>query len=111
MRGADHCPVLHGFDPVVWSRARQVHAAFQTKRVWVATGLLGVLPYAGDDRFALIMQIKQGKPPVSQARNTAHARFWRYRRLRRPRANPDGNGPLDGARIEPGVRDLMPSPA
>src|SRR5712692_8749792 len=101
MGGADGFPALHSFYPVIRSRTRQVHAAFQTHGARVATGFLSVLSYASNDRFALVMQIKEGKPPVSQTRNAAHARFRRQRRLGRPRANPDGNGPLDGPRIEP----------
>src|SRR2546421_12255743 len=102
MGGADCFPALHGFCPVIWSRACQVQAAFQTKGTGGATGFLSVLPYAGNDRFALVLQIKEGKPPVSQTCNAAHARFrWQWR-LGQPRANPDGNGTLDGPRIEPG---------
>src|SRR5215475_7032057 len=111
MGGADRFPALHGFYPVIWSRAGQVHAAFETKRVGGTTGFLSILPYASNDRFALVMQIKEGKPPVSQTRNAAHARFRRQRHLGRTRANPDGDGLLDRSRIDPGVRDLMPPPA
>src|SRR3989442_15368020 len=108
MGGADRAPALHSLYPVIRSRAGQVHAALQTQGAGVATGFLRVLPYAGNDRFALVMQIKEGKPPVGQPRNAAHARFRRYRRLGRPRANPNGDRTLDGPWIEPGVRDLMP---
>src|SRR5207249_3547559 len=111
MGGADRFPALRGFDPIIRSRTDQVDAAFQTKGAGVTTGFLSVLPYTGNDRFALVMQIKQGKPAVSQTRNAAHAGFRRQRRLGQPRANPDRNGPLDGPWIEPGVRDLMPAPA
>src|SRR6266581_7700640 len=101
MGGADRFPALRSFYPVIRSRASQVDAAFQTKGAGVATGFLSVLPDAGNDRFALVTQIKQGKPAISQTRNAAHARFRRQRRLGQPRANPDRNGPLDGPWIEP----------
>src|SRR5437667_4538641 len=110
MGGADRFPTLHGFYPVVRPCAGQVDAAFQTKGARVTTGFLSVLPDAGNDRFALVMQIKQGKPAVSQTRNAAHAGFRRQRRLGQSRANPDGDRTLDGPWIEPGVRDLMPPP-
>src|SRR4029453_202042 len=75
MGGADRFPALRGFDPVIRSRASQVHAAFQTKGAGVAPGFLSILPDAGNDRSALVGQIKEGKPPVSQACNAAHAGF------------------------------------
>src|SRR5215510_816801 len=111
MGSTDRFPALHSFYPVIRSRAGQVHASFQTKGTGGATGFLSILPYAGNDRSALIVQIKEGKPPVSQTRNAAHASFRWQRHLGRTRANPDGDGLLDRSRIDPGVRDLMPPPA
>src|SRR5262245_21696075 len=108
MGSADRFPALHSFYPVVRSRAGQVHTAFEPKGAGVAPGFLSVLPDAGNDRFALVMQIKERKPPVSQTRNAAHAGFRWQRHLGRTRANPDGDGLLDRSRIDPGVRDLMP---
>src|SRR5262245_8009519 len=83
MGGTDRFPALHGFYPIIRSRAGQVRAAFETQGAGITTGCLRVLPYAGNDRFALVMQIKEGKPAVSQTRNAAHAGCWRQRRLGR----------------------------
>jgi hypothetical protein len=54
MGGADRFPALHGFDPVVGLRTGQVHATFQAKGAGVTTGFLCILPYAGNNRFALV---------------------------------------------------------
>src|SRR5215467_4910041 len=108
MGSTDRFPALYGFYPVIRSRTGEVDTAFQTKSAEVTTGFLSVLPYAGNNGFALVVQVKEGKPPVRQTCNAAHAGFRRQRRLGCPRANPDGNGLLDGTRIEPGVRDLVP---
>src|SRR5262245_66578207 len=62
MGGADRFPALYGFDPVVRSRAGQVHAAFQTKGIGVTTGFLSILPYAGNHRSDLVVHMKERKP-------------------------------------------------
>src|SRR5215813_6316685 len=84
MGGADRFPALYDFYPIIRSRTGQVDATFQTKGAGVTPGFLSILPYAGNNGFALVMQIKEGKPPVSQTRNAAHAGFRRQRRLGAP---------------------------
>src|SRR5262245_23240573 len=91
MGGTYRFPALNGLDPVIRSRTSQIHAAFQTKGGRVTTGFRSVLPYAGNDRFALVAQVEERKPPIGQTRNAPHARFRWQRRLGCPRANPDRN--------------------
>src|SRR3989454_8864291 len=102
---AEGLPSVHLLRPPVGALAGEADAALQREPGGVAARLAGVAAHAGDDGLPLGVGRQVRAPAVGKARDAPQGRLGRHRVVTAADAEPDGDRPLDGHRIEPGVAD------